>query len=106
MSNSLCYWFQDDSSNSYHYIIYTSQDIIDKVGYYPIYFEYSKNFSNYGPIIVIIFNKNKIHYNSYLYNNSKDEYWSNKIKLHSRINYDDRKDIKFNIHTYGVHIIL
>jgi hypothetical protein len=39
MSNSLIYWYQDNT-------IYTSQETIDKVGYISLYFEYARRYSD------------------------------------------------------------
>jgi hypothetical protein len=98
MSKPLIYWYQDNTSNSYYYTVYASQETIDKIGYTPSYFEDAKRFSDEGTILVLVFNKEKvIFYDAYIYTSPYDTYWKNKIKLSEKIKYNERQTIKFNI---------
>lgn len=97
MSNSLIYWYQDNSSNSYYYTVYASQETIDKIGDNSTYFEDAKRYADEGNIIVLVFNKqNVIYYDAYIYTSPYDTYWQNKIKLSESIKYNERQTIKFN----------
>ena len=94
----LIHWYDDNSSLAYYYIVYAAQSTIDKtfnkIKYHPYYFEHAKEFSDNGQVVVVVFNKNNVkYYKTYIYNSSKDEYWSNKIILSTNIDYDERYDI-------------
>jgi len=98
MSKPLIYWYQDNTSNSYYYTVYASQETIDKIGYTPSYFEDVKRYSDEGTILVLVFNKERvIFYDAYIYTSPYDTYWKNKIKLSEKIKYNERQTIKFNI---------
>lgn len=91
--------YEDTSSNAYNYVVYTSKDTISKFGYKPFYFEYAKNLAKFGPVIVIVYNKNNLNcYSSYIYNNHKYEYWANNFSTHNQdIHYTNRHDTSFII---------
>jgi hypothetical protein len=98
MTDSLIYWYQDDSSNGNYYTVYASQETINKIGYKPMYFEYAKKFADYGPIIVVVYNRYNINsYSSYVYKSSTDNYWSKKIYNLKDIDYDNRHSVQFSL---------
>jgi hypothetical protein len=91
--------YEDTSSNAYNYVVYTSKDTISKFGYTPFYFEYAKNLAKFGPVVVIVYNKNNLNcYSSYIYNNDTDEYWANRLLNYEKnYHYSNRHTALFNI---------
>lgn len=107
------HFFTDNSSNAAYYAIYATKSTIDKIGYKPCYFEDGIGFSNYGTIIIIVFPKNLYttsssiqNYTAYIYNSSKQPYWSKKIKCTGmEICFDHHQDLKFIIDNKNQHNI-
>jgi hypothetical protein len=94
----LIHWYDDHSSLAYNYVIYASKNTIHKANCTPMYFEYAKQYSDLGTIVVIVFNKTNIDfYKSYIYTSSIDEYWSRQIYLDNFIDYYERYNFQFNI---------
>jgi hypothetical protein len=98
----LSHWYDDNSSNSNFYAIYTTDNVKNKVNYTPCYFEDGKRFSDLGPVVIIIFNKNIFNeatnfYQAYLYSSNNDPWWINTMDIdYSNINYYNYRNIYFS----------